>query len=399
MIRWGMIRESVSMSIGNIFANRMRSFLTVLGIVIGVTAIIALITIVEGVTYEVNAQFESLGAGKLNVTVTGTALKRGLNEGDMEAIRALDDVSGVSPSVSLTKTVLANGRWEEDIPIDGQDELYFRKSPKLVGRGRELNRLDIESASQVCLIDEVLMKKLFFGVDPLGRQVCVGGRWFTVVGMLSSDDADVMAQMSMGEDGRLIVPYTAAMQLDGLRGITSLAVYMGDTAKSERIIAHLKQALTSAFNGKDDTYRVINMQSLLDTMSTMTGMMTGLLAGIASIALLVGGIGIMNMMLVSVTERTAEIGLRKALGAQPGQIQLQFLIESFLLSTMGGLIGMGLGLAISFLFSLAIDTPFRLSPFAVLLGVGFSATVGVVFGWTPARKASNLNPIDALRSV
>jgi len=168
---------------------------------------------------------------------------------------------------------------------------------------------------------------------------------------------------------------------------------------TDQVIEALENLLHAAFNYHDDTYRVINMESLLDTMNTMMGMMTGLLAGIASIALLVGGIGIMNMMLVSVTERTMEIGLRKALGAEPGQIQLQFLIESFMLSILGGVIGMVLGVAVSYIFSVVADITFRISWSAIVLGVTFSASVGIIFGWAPARKASMLNPIDALRSM
>ena len=157
--------------------------------------------------------------------------------------------------------------------------------------------------------------------------------------------------------------------------------------------------MDECFNYHDRSYSVINMENLLDVMDTMMGLMTNLLVGIASIALLVGGIGIMNMMLVSVTERTGEIGLRKALGAKPRSIQVQFLMESVILSLLGGVIGVGLGLLVSKILSNMMDIAFVFSPGAVALGVGFSLAVGVIFGWAPARKASNLNPIDALRSV
>ena len=167
----------------------------------------------------------------------------------------------------------------------------------------------------------------------------------------------------------------------------------------DETVEGVEAVLKSAFNYRDDTYTVINMESLLDTMDTMMGMMSTVLAGIASIALLVGGIGIMNMMLVSVTERTAEIGLRKALGARPFQIQMQFLIESFVLSMIGGLIGMIVGVAVSYVLVTAMGASFVLSTDAIALGVGFSAGVGIVFGWAPAKKASALNPIDALRNV
>ena len=157
--------------------------------------------------------------------------------------------------------------------------------------------------------------------------------------------------------------------------------------------------LDGMFNYKEHTYTIINMESMTDAMNLMMSMMTSLLVGIASIALVVGGIGIMNMMLVTVTERTTEIGLRKALGAEPGQIQMQFLIEAIILSLIGGVIGAIVGLTVSFLICLNTDILFSLNTFAIGLGVGFSAAVGIIFGWAPARKASNLNPIDALRSM
>lgn len=156
---------------------------------------------------------------------------------------------------------------------------------------------------------------------------------------------------------------------------------------------------TEIFNNKDKTYTVINMKSMTDAMNLMTSMMTSLLVGIASIALVVGGIGIMNMMLVTVTERTTEIGLRKALGAEPGQIQVQFLIEAIILSLLGGVIGVVVGLGVSLAICMNTDITFSLNTFAIWLGVGFSAAVGIIFGWAPARKASRLNPIDALRSM
>ena len=161
----------------------------------------------------------------------------------------------------------------------------------------------------------------------------------------------------------------------------------------------MEGVLDGIFNYKDDTYTIINMESMTEAMNLMTSMMTSLLVGIASIALVVGGIGIMNMMLVTVTERTTEIGLRKALGAEPGQIQMQFLIEAIILSLLGGVIGVLVGLSVSYVICVNTDITFSLNTFAIALGVSFSAAVGIIFGWAPARKASNLNPIDALRSM
>ena len=219
--------------------------------------------------------------------------------------------------------------------------------------------------------------------------------------MLSEDSgSDLMAAMSASSDGgKAIIPYPAAMRLSGSNTVHSLTLYLKDSSLSSETVDNVKQLLDSAFNYRDSAYSIINLDSLLDTMNSITGMMTTMLAGIASIALLVGGIGIMNMMLVSVSERTTEIGLRKALGAEPGQIQMQFLIEAIILSLLGGVIGVIVGLSVSFAICMNTDITFSLNTFAIGLGVGFSAAVGIIFGWAPARKASRLNPIDALRSM
>ena len=396
-----LLGESVKMAWENIVANKMRSFLTTLGIIIGVMAIIALITIVQAATAEVTNQFAELGTGKVTITVQGTALKAGLTESDLSALAVVDNVGGIAPNMSLTLPVSAGGQWEEEVSVEGRGAVYFRENGDLVARGRALNALDEESRNCVCLIDEKLMEKLFFAQDPLGQKLYIDGMEFTVVGVLATDeDRDVMAQlMGGGDNGKLIMPYTSAMRLTNMHSVTNVEVYIQDTDYTDQTVDDLETVLNAAFNYKDDSYSVINMESLLDTMNMMMDVMTGLLAGIASISLLVGGIGIMNMMLVSVTERTTEIGLRKALGAQPRQIQLQFLIESFVLSVLGGLIGLILGLAVSYYFSGYMDIPFRISSFAISLGLGFSAAVGVIFGWAPARKASRLDPIDALRSM
>ena len=396
-----MLRESVIMSRDNIFANKMRSFLTVLGIIIGVAAIIALVTVVENATDEMMSQFTQMGTGKVNVSITGTMLKRGLNETDLAEIEAQEYVSGVSPSVTTTATVKRGDTWVDEVDVQGYGAAYFTRNPDLINVGRAINILDTQNRTQVCLIDQKIADTLFFGENPMYQTLQVSGYEYTVIGILTEDETvDLMSQIAgSGDSGKLIVPYTAAMRLSGTAHVNSLELYVSDTQYTEQAIENVERVLDAAFNYKDDAYRVINMQSLLDMMNTVQGMMTSMLAGIASIALLVGGIGIMNMMLVSVTERTTEIGLRKALGAQPGQIQMQFLIESIMLSLLGGFFGLILGVGISFVFAQAMDVTFAVSGSAVTLGVGFSAAVGIIFGWAPARKASNLNPIDALRSV
>lgn len=395
-----MLKESLRMSWQNIRANKMRSFLTILGIVIGVTAIIALITTVEGATQEMTRQFSELGAGKVSVSVSGTALKGGLTEADLERLSELDNVESLDPTVSFTRHVSNGQRLAENVTIEGRNAVYFQRGDGLLSAGRGLTPMDMDRNSHVCVIDAALRSALYPGEDPVGQTLIVGGQRFTIVGLLSDGSEDVMSVMfSSGDEGKVILPFLAAQRMVHSNSVTSLGIYIHDTDRTDETIDDIEGVLNAAFNYKDDAYRVINLESLLDAMDTMLGMMTTMLAGIASIALLVGGIGIMNMMLVSVSERTMEIGLRKALGARPKAIQVQFLLEAVMLSLLGGVIGILLGNMLSLVFALWLEIDFALSAGAILLAFLFSATVGVIFGWAPARKASRLNPIDALRSM
>ena len=389
------------MSIQNILGNKMRSFLTVLGIIIGVAAVIALITTVQSVTGEVLDQFAALGTGKITINASGTPLKRGLSESDLLELAQVDNVSGISPTLTFTANTVYEGVLQDKVTVEGRGYWFFVNNPDAIGRGRAINSLDVENRNRVCVVDNKIQQTLFPGIDPLDRTILINNLQFTIVGVLDeSAMQDAMSQaMGGSRDGKLIIPYTTAMKVSGLNGITSVEVFIEDTDFTDQVIADAEVVLSRAFNYKDDSFRVINLESLLDTMNTMMGMMTTMLAGIASIALLVGGIGIMNMMLVSVTERTTEIGLRKAIGARPGSIQQQFLLESIVLSLIGGVIGIIVGLSISALLAMVMDTAFTIFPSAIALGVGFSGAVGIIFGWMPARKASKLNPIDALRSV
>ena len=397
-----MFRENIRMSVTNILSNKMRTFLTILGIIIGVAAVIAMITTVSGVAGEITSQFAAMGTGKFSVSAPGTQLRPGLTETDLKQLGEISNVSGIS--VSLQNDIIARhgAEWSDEVTMEGRNTVYFRHNDNMVARGRGVSILDEEQRSRVCLISTGLQKQLFYGHDPLGQQLSLDGHTFTIIGVLSDEnDNDVMTQaMGNNDNEKIIVPYTTAMRMSGTAYIQSIEIYVEDTQKQEETIDRVKEVLKRIYNGHDDdTYTVINMSVLMDSLNKITGMMTTMLAGIAGISLLVGGIGIMNMMLVSVTERTMEIGLRKALGAEPSMIQMQFLIEAFILSTLGGAIGAVLGVVVSMLLCNAMDITFVLSWSAIALGVGFSALVGLVFGWAPARKASALNPIDALRAV
>ena len=399
MRNFGMIRQSVIMSIQNIIANKMRTFLTTLGIIIGVGAVIALITSVSAVTDYIMEQFSSLGAGTITITAPGTSLKYGLSENDISQIEEMDNVKGVAPSVTVTAKVVRNDYVSSDVTVTGKNEDYFQKNDEMVTYGRAFTAQDMDGTVAVCLIDDDLAKTFFLGEDPLGKTIIVGGITYTVVGLCNPDDT--MSDMMVGitdSDGAIYIPYKNAMNMNGTNRVNSLDVYVDDTDKTDELVYRLEAYLDNAFNDADNAYSLINMESLIEMMDDMSDIMTKLLAGIASISLLVGGIGIMNMMLVSVTERTKEIGLRKALSAEPAIIQLQFLIESIILSLLGGIIGILFGELLSYIALNAIDTEFKVNVSAVALGFFFSLGVGVIFGWAPARKASKLNPIDALRS-
>lgn len=390
-----MFLESIKMSWSNILHNKLRSFLTMLGIIIGVASVIALITIVQGATSSVTSKITALGADKLTVQAYGTPLKQGLNEQDLDAISKVDNVGGISPSISSSASVVYNRNIETDITVYAKNEVYFQKNADTLANGRLINILDVQNKNQVVVIGSELASKVFFGEQPIGKNIVINGNHYTVVGILKPQSGFSMNSTN----NAVLIPYTTAMRTLGIRNITSVDVYMKDSTKSDQIISSIKNILNQAFNYHDNSYSVFNMQDMISTIGNITGMMSLLLAGIAGISLVVGGIGIMNMMLVSVTERTTEIGLRKALGAEPSRIQLQFLIESIFISLFGGLIGMVLGLSIALLAAVLIGIPFSITVSTILIAFGFSAAIGIIFGLAPARKASRLNPIDALRHI
>ena len=393
-----MIGECIVMSLDNIRGNKVRSFLTLLGIMIGVTAVIALISTVSGVSGSLTSSFFSMGAGTMSVSVTGSDLKSGLDAADLAEISALEEVDGVTPSVSLNTWVSYGGERETRVSVAGRNAYYFQRNDEVVKRGRALNFIDDENTSFVCLLSDEMVETFFYGIDPIGESFVIGGLPFTVVGLFGEDSAGGISTLLLGS-AKIFIPYTTALKMNNTNVVTSFTVYLTDGVTSEDAKEAVENAMDAMFSFEEDTFTVTTMSSIEDTMQEILSMMSTMLAGIASIALVVGGIGIMNMMLTTVTERTTEIGLKKALGAMPWQIQVQFLIESFLLSMIGGVAGVITGLGLSYALTNVLGTTFVLNVNAILLGVGFSAAVGILFGWAPARKASKLNPIDALKAM
>lgn len=390
-----MLLESIKMSWLNIIRNRLRSALTMLGIVIGVASIITLIALVQGATNNISTEVTKLGGNKIMINIFGTPLKQGLNQKDAEAIRNLSNISGVSPTISGSTTIVYGNNVLEDITVEGKNEVYFSADPDLLESGRPVNVLDLLAKSQVAVIGSEIQKALFFGVNPLGEKLKINGTSYTIIGTLEESTG-----FSLGSTNEtIIIPYTTALRNLGVKSISSLDVYLQNTSLADDTVIDIKGVLNQAFNYKEDAYTIFNMGDIIASFQSIMSMMSLLLAGIAAISLVVGGIGIMNMMLVSITERTTEIGLRKALGATPFAIQLQFLIESIFLSLMGGLTGLVLGVLLAHVLATFIGVDVSVSVSTSSLALGFSAAVGIVFGLMPARRASRLNPIDALRSL
>lgn len=396
-----MLKENLIMAWDNIKNSKMRSFLTSLGIVIGVSAVIALITIVQSATGEMMSQFESMGTNKISVSASGNVLKSGLTSTDLDNLSKIDNVSGVAPSVSLTGSAGKQGVLLDEVSIMGKNEKYFEVDNTEITQGRKLTAADMDGHTYTCVIDQDIQAGMFPNENPIGQTIKINGQGYEIAGVRDTESSsDVMAgfNASSTADGTVIIPYRNALALSGGSTYSSVDIYIADISLSEQTQANVEAVLDAAFNYKDNSYRIMDMSSIVETMNSMSTMLTALLAGIASIALVVGGIGIMNMMLVSVTERTKEIGLRKALGAEPLQIQALFIIEALTLSLIGGIIGIFLGLGISVITTALIGSTFAISWMAIAIGTGFSVAVGLIFGWTPAKKASNLKPIDALRT-
>ncbi|MBP3296843.1 MAG: ABC transporter permease [Lachnospiraceae bacterium] len=399
MLNFAVIGQSLRMALQNIRANRMRSFLTMLGIIIGVGAVIGLVTIVEAVSGELMGEFSDLGAGTISIQTYQSIMKYGLTDKDLEVLRNVEGVEGLSPTVSLTTSSVVGKEVYEETNVEGKNTLFFERNSNIILSGRAFNEQDMSGDAYVCIVDQSYVKNALLGKQVLGGQILLHGYRYTIIGIYKKSD-NMMSMMSDDSTlaGTILVPYKNALNMTGNGVVNSLEVYVEDNADMTKVEERLRATMKNLYNENDDFFAVYNFSSLMDMVDSATSMMSGLLGGIASISLLVGGIGIMNMMLVSVSERTKEIGLRKALGATPARIQIQFMIESIVLSLVGGFIGICLGEGIALIAAKLMETKFVFSVSAIMLGFGFSAAVGIVFGWMPAKRASELNPIDALRA-
>lgn len=381
-----MIRETFRMAWTNIVHHKMRSFLTTLGVIIGVASIIALISIVNGATASINAEVSTFGANKLTIQTTASPLKAGLSQGQLEELNQVDGTRGIAPTLTTQLSVRSADARLDDVTISGRNHIYYQESAD-VTQGREIKISDVEQETVVAVISPSVARTLFPGQEPVGQSLFLNGLTYQVIGVSDADSEEI------------VIPYTTALRTLDIDTVQQVDVFKEESADVATVKRDLSAKMYQFYNEQEDRYTIVSLDEALDSIDQINTMLSLLLTGIASISLIVGGIGIMNMMLVSVTERTTEIGLRKALGARPRAIRLQFLLESILLSLMGGGIGIIVGVGQAYLVSLLIGTTFTISVGTLLLAAGFSMLVGVVFGYAPARKASLLHPIEALRNA
>lgn len=397
-----MFKDIITMSFKNLLMNKMRTFLTTLGIIIGITSIIALITIGQGVTTSVIDQLSGLGGNRVSVEITNTDLKKGFTDAEMESFLEIDGVDGVSPLVrkNLTYTLVPgetksnyNYVYTSYTRVMGVNSYYFELvSNDTLKAGRMVSVDDIDHATHVCVLGYGIWKNLYGNYNPVGETIKIHNMDFVIIGIMN----ELVGLDTLGNYA-LMVPYTTAMR-DLEMGLVKTFDAVVSEGSDMNIVVSQMEDHCAEIMGSQKGYSIINQQEVMDIVVTITDLILGMLGGIAAIALLVGGIGIMNMMLVSVSERTMEIGLRKALGAKPSTILVQFLVEAVIISMLGGVLGVGLGVAIAYVASILIGYTFTFQASTVLLAVGFSVSVGLIFGILPARKASKLNPIDALRA-
>jgi len=391
------ITESLSLALKNIVSSKVRTLLTMLGIIIGVAAVIVIVGLGSGLEHYIADSFSSMGTNTLTVTVQSRGATRTMEVEDMYGIVAEhpQELELCSPTVSMMGGVKIGSK-STSTSASGVSEDYNSIYGYTVAQGRGLQYSDIATRAKVCVVG-AYVNQAYFGGNALGQTLRVGGQSLAIVGVMDQR-GDSMSEG--GSDDCLYLPYTTAARLGGSR-VSSYVVTMVDENRMAQSKAALERALTGFF-GSDDYYNIITMSELVDAMTGTINIMVGVLAGIAAISLVVGGIGIMNIMLVSVTERTREIGVRKSLGAKERTIMEQFVIEAAATSALGGVIGIGLGCLLSaaatvaaarFLGEALTVAP---TPFAVLMAFGISAGIGVLFGYLPAKKAARLNPIDAL---
>jgi putative ABC transport system permease protein len=388
------VKQSFKLAIKSILSSKFRSFLTMLGIIIGVAAVIVLVSLVNGFSKDMAASFEALGTNLISVSIPGRGgnVKVSPTEVINFALENTDTIAYVSPTITVSGATIKYGDDNLSSIVYGTSEDYDKIKNYEVEQGRFIGYVDVEKRQKVCLLGKYVANELFSGENPIDKEIKINGERYTVVGVLKAKQG---AEEGSTDD-MLIIPYTAATRLS--KNATVSAYLFSSTSKEtvEEAMSKLENYLMTIFNN-NNYYRVYNQADSLEKVNELSSTLTMVLVGVAAISLLVGGIGIMNIMLVSVTERTKEIGIRKSLGGKRRDIMMQFVIEAATTSAIGGIIGIIFGCAaavgIGKIFDMSIDISYN----AIIIAFSVSVGIGIIFGYFPASKASKLNPIEALR--
>ena len=390
-----MIFQSIKMAWSSIASNKIRTFLTMLGIIIGVASLIVLVSIADGATGSVTDQISSMGTNLLTVSIQDD------KENPLRLSELSDFVDGETISMAApfaqTSVTAKSGYTSDSMTVYGTTGPYEEIQGLELGNGRWLNKADVDNHTYVVVLNAYAATQLIGRSNCVGESISLDGKKYQIIGVLQDEQSGISSQES--ERMEAYIPYTSLTRLsDSVLYVTTFYAASADENSMDAAEAVLTQKMLERFGNDEDAFTIVNQSTIMETMQSVTSTLAWMLGGIAAISLVVGGIGIMNIMLVSVTERTKEIGIRKAIGAGQGSILAQFLIEALMVSMMGCMTGIGLSVVILKVAGMvASDMSFTVSPQVTLIAVGFSAFIGVAFGLYPAWKAARKHPIDALR--
>ncbi len=393
------LMESFQLALKNIKGSKMRTFLTMLGIIIGVMAVIVIVGLGNGMQGYIQDSFSDMGTDTLTVVISGRGSSRSVSEEQMYQLAEENQtyLKKISPTVTVSLPVKIGTDTLTETSSTGVSEDYFDMKGYAVAQGRGIQYTDITARKKVCLVGQYL-NTYYYGGNAVGQTLRVGVNTFTIIGVMAAE-SDKLEEG--GTDDCVFLPYSTACRITSSGSINTYMVTVQDENQADECQTLIENYLYDIFEDSD-AYTVISNSEMLDAMNSMVNMIIYVLAGIAAISLVVGGIGIMNIMLVSVTERTREIGVRKALGAKERFIMEQFVMEAATTSSLGGLLGILLGYGLcsvaTVVITMVLDTALTVSPSmgSVLVAFGISTGIGVIFGYLPAKKAASLNPIDAL---